>query len=225
VEVDVVRKSVKNLNLLVYPPDGQVRVAVPLSVSDEAVRRWVAGKLGWIRRHQARFEARQSERAIASGETYYFRGRRYRLRVTERSGPSMVSVNVDGSIDLQVQPDANAFQRERVLQCWYREQLRALIPPLLSKWETAIGVQVSEWGVKRMKTRWGSCNPRARRIWLNLELVKRPIHSLEYVVVHELTHLIERRHGERFKALMDQHMPQWRSHRAELNSEPVAREG
>ena len=224
--VDVVRKRIKNLHLGVYPPDGRVRVAAPLLVGDDAVRLAVIGKLGWIRRQQARFEAqpRQSPRQIVSGESHYFLGRRYRLRVHEHHGPPSVSLRGKASIEIFVRPDAAIEQRLSVLQRWYRQQLKALLPPLLEKWQQALGVQVDDWGIKRMKTRWGTCNIGARRLWFNLELAKKPERCLEYVVVHELMHLLERHHDDRFTALMDRHLTNWRQLRSELNHAPLAHE-
>jgi len=223
VRVQILRKGIKNLHLGVYPPHGRVRVAAPLRVSDDAVRLAVIGKLGWIKRQRGRFEAqpRQSRREMVSGESHYFLGRRYRLRVVEHDGaPKVVARN--RFIELHVRPGRSAAQREEVLEQRYRQQLKQLIPPLIEKWQAIIGVQLAEWGVKKMKTRWGTCNVEARRIWLNLELAKKPVQCLEYIVVHELAHLIERHHNERFVAFMDQHLPQWRLHRAKLSTEPLA---
>ena len=223
--VSVVRKAIKNLHLGVYPPHGRVRVAAPLRVSDDAVRLAVIGKLGWIKRQQARFESqpRQSERDMVSGESHYFLGRRYRLRVVNHDGPSTVARRTS-TIELHIRRETSAEQRERVLHRWYRRQLKTLIPPLVEKWQAVLGVQLAHWGVKRMKTRWGTCNAEARRIWLNLELAKKPVQCLEYIIIHELTHLIERHHNERFITSMDQHLPQWRRYRQELNSAPLAHE-
>lgn len=225
IQVAVVRKAIKNLHLGVYPPHGRVRVAAPLAVTDEAVRLAVIGKLGWIKRHQAKFEAqaRQSEREMVSGESHYFLGQRYRLHVIDRAGPSRVARR-QSIIELYAPPGTDAVQRERILQRWYRQQLRALIFPLVEQWQVALGVQLADWGIKKMKTRWGTCNAASRRIWLNLELAKKPVPCIEYIVVHELVHLIERRHNERFLALMDYHLPQWRAHRQVLNSAPLAHE-
>ena len=198
--VDVVRKAIKNLHLGVYPPDGRVRVAVPLAVSDEAVRLAVIGKLGWIKRQRRGFagQARQSEREMVSGESHYFLGRRVRLRVKEHDGPARVVARNTPFLDLYVRPGTGAEKREQVLQSWYRAQLKTLIPPLLEKWQPILGVQVADWGIKKMKTRWGSCNVDARRIWFNLELAKKPVRCLEYIAVHELVHLLERHHNDRF---------------------------
>ncbi len=224
--VEVVRKDIRNLHLGVYPPFGRVRVAAPLRVSDEAVRLAVISRLGWIKRQRARFLAqpRQSPREMVSGESHYFLGTRYRLNVVEHNGPPCVSVRGKFTLTLQVRPGATVAQREHALQEWYRQELKALVPALLDKWQQAIGVQAAAWGVKRMKTRWGVCSPIARRIWLNLELAKKPVSCLEYVIVHELLHLLARHHDERFVALMDQYLPRWRVHQRELNAAPLAHE-
>jgi predicted metal-dependent hydrolase len=224
--VEVVRKDIKNLHLGVYPPYGRVRVAAPLVVSDEAVRLAVIDKLAWIKRQQTRFEAqpRQSRREMIDGESHYFQGRRYRLRVHEQDGPPKIVLRSFVAIDLFVRAGTTAEQREAILLRWYREQLKALIPPLLEKWQPILGVQVTDWGVKKMKTKWGACNIAARRIWLNLELAKKPVHCLEYIVVHELVHLLERNHNDRFTALMDKFMPPWRLYRDELNQSVLGHE-
>lgn len=223
--VEVVRKAIKNLHLGVYPPHGRVRVAAPLAVSDEAVRLAVIGKLAWIKRQQAKFEAqpRQSRREMVRGESHYFLGQRYRLRVIGHHAAGKVVLR-NASIDLYVRPETSADQREQVLQRWYREQLRALIPPLLEKWQLVLSVDMADWGVKKMKTKWGACTIDARRIWINLELAKKPLQCLEYIIVHELVHLLERHHNDRFQILMDQFLPQWRLHREELNRGPLGYE-
>src|SRR5438093_12667402 len=166
--VQIVRKAIKNLHLGVYPPDGRVRVAVPLAITDHAVRLAVTCKLGWIKRQQARFETqpRQSKREMVTGETHYFLGRRYRLRVVLHDAPGKVFIRNRSFIDLHVRPGSGSDMRARVMQNWYRQQLKTLIPPLLQKWERALGVQAAAWAIKRMKTKWGTCNAEARRIWL-----------------------------------------------------------
>jgi predicted metal-dependent hydrolase len=226
IRVEVVRKAIKNLHLSVHPPEGRVRVSVPIRIDDEAVRLAVISKLAWIRRHQKTFtdQPRQSQREMVSGESHYFMGRRYRLRVLEHNGPSRISRNGNSELTMQVRPGTGRDKREQVLNEWYRRHVKALVPDLIDKWQPVIGVRVADWGVKKMKTRWGSCNVRDQRVWLNLELAKKPPHSLEYVLVHEMVHLLERHHNERFKALMDQFMPQWRLYRDELDQAPLAHE-
>lgn len=224
--MEIVRKDIKNLHLGVYPPHGRVRVAAPLAVNDDAVRLAVIGKLGWIKRHRAKFatQERQSLREYVTGESHYFQGRRYRLNVVYQAGPARVNIRNQTTIDLFVPEGSDTARRERVMVEWYRRRLKEQIPPFLEKWEETIGVQAAAWGVKRMKTKWGACNTTARRIWLNLELAKKPAHCLEYIVVHELVHLLERPHSNRFMALMDRFMPQWRLYRDELNRAPLGHE-
>ncbi len=226
IQVDVVRKDIKNLHLGVYPPKGRVRVAAPLRLDDEAVRLAVVSRLGWIRRQQNGFEQqdRQSQREMITGESHFVQGRRYRLDVIEHEGPASVSLLNTRTLELRVRAGTGRDQREAVLHRWYRQRLRQRIPQLISQWEPEIGVTVAQWGIKRMKTRWGTCNVEARRIWLNLELAKKPASCLEYILVHEMVHLLERHHNERFRELMDRLMPLWREYRAELNRAPLAHE-
>lgn len=224
--MEVVRKDIKNLHVGVYPPSGRVRVAAPLRLDDDAVRLAVISRLGWIRRRQAEFEQqdRQSQRELVTGESHYFLGRRYRLHLVEQDGPPFVRRVNNTTMELRVRPRTEPAKREAELHKWYRGRLRELLPPLLAKWERKVGVTVAEVRVKRMKTRWGSCNAVAERIWLNLELAKKPPACLEYILVHEMVHLIERHHTERFTQCMDRVMPQWRLRREELNRAPLAHE-
>lgn len=227
VTVQVVRKNIKNLHLAAYPPDGRVRIAVPLHVDDDAVRLAVSSRLGWIRRQQERFakQARQSRREMINGESHYVQGTRYRLRVVEAPGNPSVKIKGNATLQLTVRPGSTVDQREVVLERWHRERLRAQVAELIGKWEPVIGVTVTEFGIKKMKTRWGTCNTSAGRIWINLELAKKSPTCLEYIVVHEMVHLVERLHNDRFRELMDRFMPKWRLHRAELNRTPLSHEG
>lgn len=226
IPVEVQQKRIKNLHLSVYPPDGRVRVSAPAYMSPESVRLAIINRLGWIRRQQAKFRAqqRQSQREMVSGESHYYMGQRYLLDVVEHNAPPGVRVRNNHTLELRVRPGSDREKREAILNRWYRARLKEQIPSLIAKWEAIIGMQVAEWGVKRMKTRWGSCNIQARRIWVNLELAKKPPLCLEYIIVHEMVHFLERHHNERFRALMDQFMPNWRLHRDTLNSEPLAYE-
>ena len=225
IEVEVVRKDIKNLHVGVYPPDGRVRVAAPLLVDDDAVRLAVISRLDWVKRQRARFQAqeRQSAREYVDRESHYFQGRRYLMKVVEADGPSRVVLR-NNVLELHVPMGADTERRERVMSQWYRRELRASAAPLVDKWSGRLGVDVDEVRIKRMRTKWGSCNPQAKRVWLNLELAKKPPHCLEYVVVHELVHLLEKSHNATFQALMDEHMPQWRLYRDELNRKPLAHE-
>lgn len=224
--VEIVRKAIKNLHLGVYPPNGRVRLAVPVRVHDEAVRLAVISRLGCIKRQRTRFHSqeRQSAREYVSRESHYFLGRRYLLSVIEHDGPSQVSRRGNKILELRVSKGASRHRREQILLVWYRKNLKALVLPLIEKWETKMGLKVESWGVRRMKTKWGSCNSADRRIWLNLELAKKPIRCLEYILVHEMVHLIERKHNDRYIALMDQFLPSWRQRRDELNHAPLAHE-
>ena len=222
--VEVVRKDIKNLHIGVYPPGGRVRVAAPLRLDDDALRAAVISRLGWIRRKQSEFEQqdRQSKREFVSGESHYFVGRRYRLDVIEHEGRPTVRLLNNTRMALFVRPGADRETREGLLHRWYRRRLRDRLPALLEKWEPKVGVQVAEVRIRKMKTRWGTCNNNASRIWLNLELVKKPASCLEYIMVHEMAHLIESGHNERFRDLMDRLMPQWRVNRDRLNRAPLA---
>ena len=225
--VQIVRKPIKNLHLGVYPPRGRVRVAVPMAVNDAAVRLAVIGKLGWVRRQQAKFAAqtRQPRHEVVSGESHFVFGHRYRLRVVEHDrGPGHVVLRSRAFLELHARKGAARDARARVLQHWYRDRLRELVQPILVKWEAVLGVHPRAWGIRRMKTRWGACTVDARRLWFNLELAKKPVRCIEYLVVHELMHLIERHHNERFIALMDRHLPNWRASREVLNSAPLGHE-
>ncbi len=226
IPVEVVRKDIKNLHVGVYPPNGRVRVAVPLRLDDEAVRLAVISRLGWIHRQQAAFEKqdRQSHREFVTGESHYFQGRRYRLDVIEHDSPPSVHLPNNTTIELRVRPGTSREKREAVLQQWYRTWLKEQLPPLLAKWEPKVGVTVEEVRIKKMKTLWGSCNATARRIWLNLELAKKSASCLEYILLHEMLHFLERHHNERFLELMDTLMPTWRLYREELNRAPLGHE-
>jgi predicted metal-dependent hydrolase len=224
--IDVVRKDIKNLHLAVYPPHGRVKIAAPLTVDDEAIRLFAISKLSWIKKNQVKqiSQERQSERQFVSGESHFYKGRRYLLNVINHTGHSKVQIRTKKYLDLFVKPDYTSEQREKVLTNWYRKNLKEMIPPLIEKWEKIIGVEVAEWEVKIMKTKWGTCNREAKRIWLNLELIKKPEICLEYIIVHEMVHFLERNHTQRFIDLMDKFMPQWRSYREELNSSVLKHE-
>ena len=222
--VVVIRKEIKNLHLGVYPPDGRVRVSAPFRVADEVVKLAVISRLGWIRQKQAEFQQqpRQSQRQFVTGESHYFEGRRYRLDVIERDKPPSVCLLNNSRIALAIRPGTNRDKRETIMNDWYRRELRARLPELLDKWEPKVGERVAEVRIRKMKTYWGTCNVQARRVWLNLELIKKPVSCLEYILVHEMVHLIERRHNDRFRDLMDALMPQWRMHQDTLNRAPLA---
>ena len=218
--VEVVRKRVKHVNFTVYPPDGRVRVSAPIRLSEQAVHQVIRAKLPWIKRHQARISnhARPPAPEYISGESHAFLGQRYRLQVIEHQARPKVKLNGDQTLSLYVREGSDHAQRERVMDAWYRQELKRRIPPIIARWEPIVGKSVSQWGVKRMKTRWGSCNMKAGRIWLNLELAKLPPICLEYVVLHEMVHLLERLHNDRFYGYLDDFMPEWRPVREALKA-------
>lgn len=218
IPVTVVRKDLKHLHILVQPPDARVLVKAPLHVDEVTLRNAVHTRLNWIEQQRRDILARQwpTPPQYVEGDACSFRGEELTLQVVERPGRPSVSL-VDGTIVLRVPPGSDAARRERVLSAWYRREMEAAVPPLLARWEPRLGVRVAEWRIKRMRTRWGTCNHRARRIWLNLELIKHSPRHLEYVLVHELVHLHEPGHNARFQALMDSAMPDWRERRQQLN--------
>jgi predicted metal-dependent hydrolase len=222
--VQIVRKDIKNLHLGVHPPEGHVRVAVPMHVTDERIRLAIIDKLSWIKKQQAEFLAqpRQSAREMVTGECHYFFGKSYRLEVVEQVGKHKVEQVSGNKILLTVSENTSTESRLKLINEWYREQLKQVIPKLIDQWQTKIGVVADDWGVKKMKTKWGSCNIEAKRIWLNLDLAKKPPECLEYIIVHELVHLLERNHNSRFVAYMDEFMPKWRLNRETLNKSPLS---
>lgn len=226
VEVLVLRKKIKNLHLNVLPPNGTVRVSAPLNMSDDAIHTFLATRLSWIKKQQAKFKSqeRQTPRKYASGESHYFLGKRYRLEVIYIDNKPKVEVVNKKKLVLSVRLGSDTKKREQVLQNWYRTKLREMLDPLIIKWQEKSGVRVNFWGIKRMKTRWGSCNEETKRIWLNLELIKKLESCIEYVVVHELVHILERTHSDKFVRLMDMYLPKWRDERDELNRLILAHE-
>jgi len=222
--IDLIRKEIKNMHLAVYPPTGRVRLAVPNNTSKETARLFAISKISWIRKHQRNFIAqdRQAPRQFKERESHYFQGKRYLLRITEQEAPPKVVLNTKTYIDLYIRPNSTTEQRQIIINEWYRAELKKTIPPIIEKWEKKIGLTVESWQVKQMKTKWGTCNIEKKRIWVNLELAKKPIHCLEYIIVHEMIHLLERRHNDRFLSLMEKYMPQWKFYKEELNRLPVS---
>ncbi len=219
-KVEVVRKPIKNLHLSVYPPDGRVRVSAPQSLSMEAVRAAVIARLAWIRRSRERLiEApRQSPREMVSGESHYFNGRRYLLQVQTRPGPARVRVSGSTRLLMQADPRSTRTSRLAALNAFYRQHLMAVLPGMVDKWTSTLRVPTPTWTIRAMKTRWGTANVDKARIIFNLELAKQSERCLEYVVLHELVHLLDRTHSAKFKRLMDTNMPDWRDRQAELNA-------
>ncbi len=217
-EIEVVKKKIKNMNLYVLPPDGRVRISAPIKASNESIRQFALSRMDWIRIQVSKIEARPrpAEVQCLTGEKHYLWGGRYHLELRFANRNSGVQA-VGNRMLLTVPENSSREQREKILHEWYRRELKDRIPSLLAKWEPVMGVKADSWGVKNMKTRWGTCNPRDRRIWINLQLAKWPVKCLEYVVVHELAHLLVADHSAAFKDHMDRFLPDWRVTRTELN--------
>lgn len=225
ITVDVVLKDIKNVHLSVYPPAGRVRISAPRRMSLDTIRVFAISKLDWIKQQQAKLreQERETPREYVERESHSVWGKRYLLTVDECDGPPSIELKHRRML-LRVRPGTDQEKKAALVEEWYREQLKKAVPPLLAKWEPLLGVKAERWFVQRMKTRWGSCNHEARTIRLNTELAKKPAECLEYIVVHELVHLLEPTHNARFIALMDRFMPNWPFHRDALNRLPVRQE-
>jgi len=225
INVDVVYKNIKNMHISVYPPIGRVRVAAPDRLDEDAIRLAVVQRLPWIKkqREQLQTAERQSQREMVTGESHYVWGQRLRLKLIDVAGRPHIDA-VGSKLQLSVPPGMDDAHRRKLLESWYRKQIKVALPPLIEKWEAIIGLKVNAWTVRRMKTKWGSCNPDSASLWFNIELAKKHPGCLEYIVVHEMTHFRERTHNDRFVELMDKHLPNWRATRDELNGAPLAEE-
>lgn len=223
ITVEVTQKDIKNVHLSVYPPFGQVKIAAPNRMDLDTIRIYAISKLSWIRKQQAKIKAqkREAPRAYLTKESHYYLGKRYLLKVIEHHSSPIVKLK-HNTIELYIRPETDTAKRKEILDNWYRTQLKELVPKYILKWEKEMKVKVNEFGIKKMKTKWGTCNIAAQRIWLNLELAKKPISCLEYIIIHEMTHLLERNHNNRFVALMNQFMPNWKEVKEELNRLPVS---
>lgn len=222
-EIRTVKKDIKNIHLGVYPPNGRVRVAAPTKTTDETIEVLVASKTPWIKRQQSKFnrQERQTKREYVSGESHFFMGDRYLLNVVRTNSRPKIEIKRKSRMEMYVKPDWSIEKREYLMNDFYRSHLRKQIPSLIEKWEKITGISVKEFRIKRMKTKWGTCSPRYQRVWLNLELAKKPLNCLEYVLVHEMIHLIEKNHTEEFKALMNSFLKQWNQYKEELNNSPL----
>ncbi|MCU1240598.1 MAG: putative metal-dependent hydrolase [Candidatus Acidoferrum typicum] len=225
ISVDVVFKDIKNIHLSVYPPTGRVRISAPERMKLDTIRIFAISKLDWIKRQQTKLrgQERETPREYLDRESHYLWGRRYLLRVVEVDAAAGVEL-APRTMILKVRPQANEAKKAVIVAEFYREQIRAAVPSLVAKWTALMGVTLHRLYVRQMKTKWGSCNPRSRAIRLNTELAKKPKHCLEYILVHELVHFLEPRHGDRFVSFMDKFMPQWRHYREELNRYPLGHE-
>lgn len=221
--VDVELKDIKNVHLSVYPPKGRVRIAAPMRMTLDTIRIYAISKLSWIRKQQQKFQAqvREAQREFLTKEGHYYLGSRYLLKMIEHDTPPVIILK-HKTIEMRVRPNTDLQKRQALMDEWYRTQLKQLVPQIITKYEKLMGVRVNEFGIKRMKTKWGTCNREAMRIWLNLELAKKPIHCIEYVVVHEMVHLLERNHNDKFISYMNRFLPEWRVLQNELNKLPVS---
>ena len=220
IEVSVTKKAIKNMHLYVKPPDGHVEVSAPIRLNDESIELFIRTKIGWIRRQQEKFEKqpRQTAREYMSGEALYVWGRPYDLLVSYSNKGNSLVLNGEKAI-LTVRESSTTEQREKYVNEWYRGILKEEIARVLPKWERITGLHPTGWQIKNMTTRWGTCNVKTRKIWLNLQLAKKTPECLEYVIVHELMHLIEKSHNGKFVALMDRYLPNWREIRKKLNDQ------
>jgi predicted metal-dependent hydrolase len=218
-------KDIKNVHLSVHPPTGRVRISAPLRMSLDNIRVFAISKLGWIKQQQKKLQEQQREtpREYLDRESHYVWGKRYLLEVIEIDQPPSIELKHNRML-LRVRPDTDENRRQVLVEGWYREQLKNAVPPLIARWEPLMGVKANRFFVQRMKTKWGSCNPDAGNIRLNTELAKKPQECLEYIVVHEMAHLLEPTHNDRFKALMDRFMPKWQFFLDRLNRLPVSHE-
>lgn len=225
IAIDVVQKDIKNIHLSVYPPAGRVRISAPLRMDLDTIRVFAITKLGWIKSQQQKLreQERESPREYLDRESHYLWGKRYLLEVVERDQPPQVQIK-HSKLRLQVRPGSGEEKKQAIVEAWYRDQLRQVIPSLIVKWEATLGVKVERFFVQRMKTQWGSCSPATSSIRLNSELAKKPRECLEYLVVHEMVHILEPTHHNRFTALMDRFMPKWQFYREILNRLPVHHE-
>lgn len=220
IEMTAEKKQIKNMYIRVIPPDGKVRITAPMSATEDAIRMFAVSRIAWIKKQRRNFaeQPRQTERKFVTGESHYLWGRRYRLDVIYSNIRNDVSVSGQ-KIILQVRRDSTAQQRANVMDNWYREILKNAIPSVVEKCEKLVGVNAREWQIKNMRTKWGTCNVKAKRIWLNLQLIKKTPESLEYVIIHELVHLLEKRHNDIFRAYMDSFYPNWRTIKDKLNEQ------
>ncbi len=225
IDIELTRKDIKHVHLSVHPPSGRVTLVAPSMTRIEVARAYAVSKLSWIRNQQAKLrdQARETPRQYVERESHYLWGRRYLLSVVERD--TKPSIEHDHRrITLSVRPGSDRVKREAVMNHWHRSLLHEAVPPLIRKWESKLNVTVAGYFLQRMKTKWGGCNHRARHIRLNTELVKKPKDLLEYVIVHEMVHLLEPTHNERFVEVLEKHYPSWREARVELNELPLAAE-
>lgn len=223
--IDVIQKDIKHVHLSVYPPTGRVRISAPLRMDLETIRVFALSKLSWIKKQQQKLlsQERETPREFLTQESHYYLGKRYLMKVIEHNAAPKVILK-HSAIELYVRPDTRREKKRVVLDEWYRQKLKEIVPEYIAYWKQKMRLEEVEYAIKQMKTKWGACNREAKRIWLNLELAKKPKGCIEYIIVHEMVHLLERHHNERFIAYMDNHLPRWRLYKEELNKGPLRHE-
>ena len=224
IEITIIIKDIKNLHLGVYPPNGRVRIAAPLKTTDESIRLFAISKINWIKKQKAKFkdQERQAKRDYSSGESHYFFGKRYLLNVIHINPSPRIEIKKKTHIDMYIKQNSTQKRKEKILDDWYRLELKKQITKIIKKWEVIIGLKVRDVLIRKMKTKWGSCKPKSKKIIINLELAKKPLGCLEYILVHEMVHFLEKTHSEKFRAYMDSFMPKWKIFKAELNKHPLS---
>lgn len=221
--IDVTLKDIKNVHLSVYPPLGKVKIAAPSRMTMDTIRIYAISKLAWIKKQQQKFltQIRETPREFLYKESHYFLGKRYMMKIIEHDAPPFVAIK-HNAIELHVRPNTEMQKKQEIMDDWYRQQLKKLAPPVIAKWEKIMDVSINELAIRKMKTKWGTCNRDKKRIWLNLELAKKPVHCIEYIIVHELAHLLERTHNANFISYMDHYLPEWKHLKSELNKLSVS---
>ena len=223
ISIEIEQKNVKNIHLSVYPPKGRVQITAPSQMAMDTIRVFALSKLQWIKEQKKILinQERECKRDFLDRESHYFFGKRFLLKLHEIDAAPKVEID-HKHIHLYIRPNTNIEKKRKIIDEWHRTELKKITPKLIAKWEKKIGVKTNEFGIKKMRTKWGTCNIKAKRIWLNLELAKKPKACIEYIIVHELVHLLERSHNKRFVKLLNQFMPKWRFHRDELNRLPLS---
>ncbi|MDG6028081.1 MAG: M48 family peptidase [Candidatus Brocadia sp.] len=223
--VDVIQKDIKHIHLSVYPPTGRVRISAPLRMDMETIRVFAISKLSWIKKQQQKLlgQEREAPREFLTQESHYYLGKRYLMKVIEHNAAPKVILK-HSAIELYVRPDTRREKKRVVLDEWYRQKLKEIVPEYIAYWKQKMRLEEVEYAIKQMKTKWGTCNREAKRIWLNLELAKKPKGCIEYIIVHEMVHLLERHHSEKFIAYMDNYLPKWRFYKEALNNSPLRHE-
>lgn len=221
-DIDILYKEIKNVHLSVYPPTGRVTISAPMHMNDELLRVYAISRISWIRKQQKQLQsqAREPQKEYVNRETHYFKGKRYLLQIEQTTGKSYAEIKHKKLI-CYIKPTKEKVDKEKAIDAFYRNYLKEILPTLIEKWELVLKVKLNEFGIKKMRTKWGTCNPVAKRIWINVELAKKPVQCLEYIVVHEMVHLLERKHNDKFIAHLNKHLPNWKQIKKELNELPV----